>query len=58
MPRRNDARRSSVNIQMRAGFRAPLEVPGEALEQLRARLRGSALTPSDPGYGDARIVPA
>ena len=45
-----------MNIQMRAGFRAPLEVPGEALEQLRARLRGSALTPSDPGYGDARIL--
>jgi FAD/FMN-containing dehydrogenase len=44
-----------VNIQMRAGLRAPLEVPGEALEQLRARLRGSALTPSDPGYGDARM---
>ncbi len=32
-----------------------LEVPEEALAELRTRLRGEALTPSDPGYAGARV---
>lgn len=32
---------------------SPLEVPEQSLEELRAQLRGDALTPSDPRYADA-----
>jgi FAD/FMN-containing dehydrogenase len=36
-------------------FGVPPEVSDQALAQLRTQLRGSALTPSDPDYADARV---
>jgi FAD/FMN-containing dehydrogenase len=32
------------------------DVPADALEELRAQLRGPAITPADPEYGDVRPV--
>jgi len=32
-----------------------LELPEDSLSELRLQLRGQALTPSDPGYEDARV---
>src|SRR5918995_470784 len=33
-----------------------LELPEDALNGLKARLRGPVLTPADPGYEDSRTV--
>jgi hypothetical protein len=41
---------------MKAKATKAIEIERSTLEDLRARLRGPALLPSDPGYDDARAV--
>src|SRR5262245_113579 len=45
-----------TNVSISTTGATPIVIPPEELEALRATLRGSACTPTDPGYDEARTI--